>query len=134
MLPVLSCALLAACGTFGATAASLPPAVGPLGARIDVYQVVAPATQPPASCELLAVLDSALVLSCGTRLTLAPYSRIRRAAVQQLGREYGFEGPPAAAPRERLRTVSRFPQGMRDEWLTSLLVAAGQPSLDVLPD
>jgi hypothetical protein len=127
--------MLAGCGTFGATAESLLPAVGPLGARIDIHPLEASGSLAPASCELLAVQDSALVLSCGTRLSLVPYGRIRRAAVQQLGKEYAFEGgAPAAATRERLRTVSRFPQGLRDEWLASLLSAAGQPSLDVLPD
>jgi hypothetical protein len=135
VIPVLCCAALAGCFTAGPTARSFPPALGPQGAFVDVYLLPDSGTPPAIGCELLAVQDSALVLACRGRVTLAPWGSIRRAAVPQLGHAFGFEGGlPPLATRERLRAVSRFPQGMRNEWIAAWLTVAGQPSPDVLSD
>lgn len=84
--------------------------------------------------ELLAVRDSAfLVLGDGERVVLVPYRAILGGEVEDLGKRFITAGGiPSAGARERLRLISRFPQGVSPELLPELLLAYGQSELAVV--
>ena len=65
------------------------------------------------------------------RLRLIPYGAIRSSRFEQLDpRLYIIDGrTPPDKERERLRLVSRFPQGLSPEVLSQLLKAYGQTEL-----
>lgn len=64
-------------------------------------------------------------------LRLIPYAAVRRSRFEQLGRLVSIiDGhPPTDNGRERLRLVSRFPQGLSQEGLSQLLKEYGQTAL-----
>ncbi len=83
--------------------------------------------------ELLAVRDSAfLVLGDGERVVLVPYRAILGGEVEDLGKRFITAGIPSAGAQERLRLISRFPQGVSPELLPELLLAYGQSELAVV--
>lgn len=65
------------------------------------------------------------------RLRLIPYADVRRSRFEQLGRRFDITlgRAPTGEGRERLRLMSRFPQGLSQELLSELLEAHGQTEL-----
>ena len=65
------------------------------------------------------------------RLRLIPYAAVRRSRFEQLGRRVSINDgrAPTSGGRERLRLVSRFPQGLSQETLSQLLEEHGQTEL-----
>ena len=83
--------------------------------------------------ELLAVQDTAILVLSDDEVTLIPYRAIDRATFHQLGNPQVEDGRrPASWIRERLRLVSRFPQGVDSDLLDRLLAAYGQSELRVM--
>jgi hypothetical protein len=80
--------------------------------------------------ELLAVQDDGLLLVAGRGIVLVPYAIISDV---EFGRLEDFNWPrgraPSAGALERLRLVSRFPQGVDGDLLERLLEARNQPEL-----
>src|SRR5688500_15256703 len=83
--------------------------------------------------ELLAVEETSLVLLNGTEVTRVPYAAIRTGKFPRTGVALADRTLPAAPVRERLRLVSRFPQGLGPDLLAALLAAYGQPSIATAP-
>jgi hypothetical protein len=87
--------------------------------------------------ELLEVGASSLLLlaqrqSAG-RVVLVPYAAIEDAQFRQMSSCRIRSGlPPEAAVRERLRQVSRFPQGLAPELLQRMLEDLGQSEPETL--
>ena len=111
-----------------------------LGGRVNRF---APATQPAGVAvtlwlrggatgqgELLAVQDTALVVLAQDTVTLVPYRVLAAGRFTQVGEL--TETPPPRDFAEKLRLVSRFPQGLTAEMLTRLLAAYGQSTLKVM--
>ena len=111
-----------------------------LGGRVDRF---APAKQPAGVAltfwlrggatgqgELLAVQDTALVVLAQDTVTLVPYRVLTAGRFSQVGEL--TETPPPGDFAEKLRQVSRFPQGLTPEMLTRLLAAYGQSTLKVM--
>ena len=133
---VLLAALAGGC-TYGMTAQKFRPAHDPHGIEATVTT-----SNGPFAGELIEIRETGLVLhteiraSAGTgasqhRLRLVPYGAIRSARFEQLG-----SGPsisdgrtPSDKTRERLRLLSRFPQGLSPELLSQLLKEYGQTEL-----
>ena len=111
----------------GTRASSFAPAVDPEGVSA---QIVTHAGTFDA--ELLAVSDTGLLLLRNRTLVLARYAVIREATFQQVAETVERGVAPDSATRERLRLISRFPQGVSRERLRALLAAYGQPAVEVL--
>ena len=108
----------------GGRAQSFAPAQAPEG----VFTEIVTATGGFISGELLEIQDTALLLLSDQQLFLLPYAVVRRAHFAQMKSDTTIsdEEAPSAAVRERLRLVSRFPQGVTPELLGELLAAYGQ--------
>jgi hypothetical protein len=126
LLPVvvaLGCAV-------GTTANNYPPALGPAGAQVTLSLRGGLEVKG----ELLAVgQDSLLVLRGGhgeRRLVRIPSDVLR--GVKAPGVSYGGSGLPEQ-PRERLRLISRYPQGVSPDLERHLLQAYGQDAVIELP-
>ena len=110
--------LLAACAV-GTTGRSYAPAKGPAGATVTLeltgeHQVVG---------ELLAVEDTTLLVLQERELVRVPLPLITSGKAPKLS----FTGQSlTGAPRERLRLISRYPQGVSAELEARLLEAYGQ--------
>ena len=120
-LGVFALGLLAACAV-GTTGGSYEPAKGPAGARVtlevtDHREVVG---------ELLAVEDTSLLVLQERQLVRVPLPLIASGNAPKVS----FTGPTLMArrdeSRERLRLISRYPQGMNPELEARLLEAYGQ--------
>ncbi len=109
----------------GTRASSFAPAIDPEGVSA---QIVTHAETFEA--ELLAVSDTALLRN--RTVVLARYAVIREATFQQVSEAVERGVAPDSATRERLRLISRFPQGVSREQLRALLAVYGQPAVDVL--
>ena len=122
----LAALALVACHV-GTRASSFAPAIDPEGvsARIVTHAATFEA-------ELLAVSDTALLLLRNRTVVLARYAVIREATFQQVSETVERGVAPDSTTRERLRLISRFPQGVSREQLRALLAAYGQPAVDVL--
>ncbi|HET7711791.1 MAG TPA: hypothetical protein VFL80_07665 [Thermoanaerobaculia bacterium] len=83
--------------------------------------------------ELLAVEETALVLLNQKVVTRVPYSSIRSGTFPQSGVAITNGRFQNAESREKLRLLSRFPQGLTPPLLASLLAAYGQEAIAVLP-
>lgn len=66
----------------------------------------------------------------GSRLRLLPYAAIQSARFDQTNLTIEGGRSPASRTAERLRLLSRFPQGITPELLDQLLRAYGQTRLD----
>lgn len=137
---VTSLAAAAAGCAFGATAGTFRPAQGPAGVQAHVATDTA-----EFHGELIEVRTSGLVLlsqsSRGTGrrsrpapevvLRLLPFTSVRSARFEQMGEGVMISGnqAPASAVLNRLKLVSRFPQGMSESTLAQLLSNCGQPAL-----
>ena len=122
----LAALALVACHV-GTRAASFAPAIDPEGVSAQI--VTATGTF---EAELLAVSDTAFLLLRNRTVVLARYVVIREATFQQVSEAVERGVAPESATRERLRLISRFPQGVSREQLRALLAAYGQPAVDVL--
>lgn len=119
--------LLGAC-TFGQSADDFHAARRPTGVDTSIRL-----SESELQGELLEVRDTALLVLSGGQVTLVPYRAIKSARFRQISeREIGNERTPASSVRDRLRLVSRFPQGIRPKLLDDLLAAYGQSELVVL--
>lgn len=117
--------LLSACVfRHGETVDSYPPAQGPEG----LPAVLAVEGRGTLQGELLEVAETGLLVRAGRVIYRVRYTRIRRASFPTDSEELSFRGPSPPRPevRERLRLVSRFPQGMDEGLLARLLEAYGQ--------
>ena len=125
-LPALALALsiLTACQV-GTRAKNSQPANGPAGAMVNIQLTDKSRT----SGELLAVESSSLLLLQADVLTRIPLSRIRSGAAPKVG----FDGRLGGNSRERLRLISRYPQGVSPELEGQLLRAYGQNQVNSLP-
>jgi hypothetical protein len=128
ILSVAALLALAGCPV-GTTHRSFRPAQSPAGveARLDVE-----GRRDPVIGELLAVRDTGLVLLVQRRVTLVPYNVTRAAIFPQVGATSLDRKRPDPRIEERIRLVSRFPQGIGPDLERSLLAAYGQTSMDVL--
>ncbi len=129
--------LLAGC--VGLKVDAFPPARRPEGVGINGSTT----RQGSFTGELLEVRDAGLLLllvppatATTKRLVLLPYGAIHEARCDRLGTHYELRDgqPPTAATRERLQRVSRFPQGLSDPVLRTLLDAYGQPEIEQVPE
>jgi hypothetical protein len=82
--------------------------------------------------ELIAVQDTALLIREGSVIELVPLARIGGGAATASGSRATFSRKPTRATRERLRLLSRYPNGVTPELLRQLLDAYGQAELTVL--
>jgi len=142
---VLLLACVAAGCSLGMTATKYPPALGPrgVGVRLDLgqRQVVG---------ELIVVRDSGVVILTGgtsssvptaegnttrardqARLQFVAYRDILSSKVDRTSASVAVTDRQAPDPgvRERLRLLSRFPQGLTADLLKRLLAAHGQTEL-----
>ena len=114
----LVAALVSAGCHLGAGVKQFAPAHGPQGVSVEVL-----AGSGRIAGELLELRDSGLLLlaakgnGAGTRVVLAPFNS---------------DQAPVGAPRERLRQVSRFPQGLSEELLHRLLEQSGQAEVELI--
>ncbi len=126
---VPACVLLLAACYWGPRVARFPAATTPQGATVVV--------QTPQlgrwSGELVAAEDSGLVVVGGTRLLFVPYTLVRSGHVVGAGPEYALPHGQAPSPErlQRLRRVSRFPQGTGNGLLARLLGVHQQASVEV---
>ena len=111
---------------YGVSARTFPPALGPNGVTIRVstenQQFVG---------ELLEVRDTAFVLLSNRTVRLLPYSVIVEANARGGDSTLTVRGgrPPDSGTQEKLRLLSRFPQGLSPELLGEVLSAHGQTDL-----
>jgi hypothetical protein len=134
------------------TAETYPPAHGPRGVSVSVT-----AGQRQFSGELLEVRDSGLVILAAPSVTLrssspaaggassqaheqrtlrfVPYGEILSSEVDRTSSRFAIKDrrTPDRNVRERLRLLSRFPQGLNPELLQLLLSAHGQTELAGVP-
>lgn len=82
--------------------------------------------------ELIAVQDTALLILVASVIELVPLASIDRGAVTASGSRASFSRRPTPETRERLRLLSRYPNGVTPELLRQLLEAYGQAELKVL--
>lgn len=111
----------------GTGVGSFAPAMHPGGVLVSVDSHDA-----AFRAELLAVSDTGLLLANDSGLVYAPYRAIRRATFEQLDDEISRGETPDRATRDRLRLISRFPQGVSPERLQALLARHHQDALRVL--
>jgi len=85
--------------------------------------------------ELLAVSDSGLLVLLDLKVSFVPASFVEHGKVVDLGADYHFDGAPhfPSTSVNRLRPVSRFPQGVDASLLRRLLQLHGQTSVEVVP-
>ncbi len=112
---------------FGPRVSSFAPAVDPEGVSVEIVSHGA-----PFQAELLAVSDTGLLVLRNRTVVFVRYAIIREATFEHVSDAVGQEVAPDPATRERLRLISRFPQGMSAERLRLLLVGYGQKAVDVL--
>lgn len=117
----------------GQKVSSFSPARGPQGVRVDIERGM---RSWISGAELLAIQDTALlVLRVHVRpVVLVPLRIIRTASFAQMGSSTLVEDGRfrSMSGREKVRLVSRYPQGVGPELLSALLAAYGQPRLEVL--
>lgn len=82
--------------------------------------------------ELLALENAGLLVLSERRVVRVPYRAIQRGSFGQLGLFMTKGVAPPADKRERLRLVSRFPQGLSEDLLRDLLAAYGQAEVEVV--
>ena len=123
-LLVLGLTLLSGCQV-GTHAKNYQPATGPAGAMVNLQLQDKSRT----SGELLAVESTALLLVRANVLTRVPLIQIRSGSAPKVS----FDGRLKGNSRERLRLISRYPQGVTAELEGQLLRAYGQSETGSLP-
>lgn len=111
---------------YGMTVESFPPARTPKGVTGRITT-----DRGPVSAELIEVGDSGIVILADRKFRILPYGTIVASRFDGISRRYdiGDRRPPKPDTRDRLRLVSRFPQGLTPELLQKLLEANGQTEL-----
>jgi hypothetical protein len=119
LAPALLLLLLLVQCSVGTKVKNYQPAQGPAGAAVTLEL----SGQRSLTGELLTVEDSTLLLQAGGQLHRVRLSRVATGKAPKLT----FRGS-AIRPeqRERLRLISRYPQGVSPELLSRLLRAYGQ--------
>jgi hypothetical protein len=121
VLGVVAVALIVAACPVGTPAGRFEPARGPGGVAADLRLV----ERGRVRGELLALTDSALVIR-DSAIAVVRYASIREGTFRQVGAVSFNRRAPRDGDRDRLRRVSRFPQGLSPELLQRLLEAHGQ--------
>ena len=142
MLGLLSSAALAACHV-GPRIGELAAPREPGGARVLIAVDRDARRGARHEGELVAVRDDGVIVAlspagnANVHLTFAPWAAFYRLTATDLP---GFrttpengKAPPRELEIERLRLVSRYPQGLSPELTANLLAAYDQASLDSLP-
>jgi hypothetical protein len=139
-------AFLNAC-TFGPRLETFPPAHGPRGATAAVEASVGGVREGWVEVrgELLEVrADGLILLSApwrdadagpkaeGPRVVFVGYDVLREARFEAVGESLDGGETPGADTLEKMRRLSRFPQGLPPELLEKLLLDCGQAGLEVL--
>jgi len=81
--------------------------------------------------ELLAVADTGLIILWSRQVSYMPYAQTSTVTAPRIELSVAT-GPPSRADRERLRLMSRFPQGLTPEIEARLLAALHQRAVVVL--
>lgn len=124
---VMAVSWLSAC-TLGTRPGNFGPATSPRG--IETRLTLEAST---ILGELVSVSDSGLIVLAGDRrLVHAHWATMRRATFRKLRAALEGGNAPDAATRERIRLVSRFPQGMSPELTARLLESLGRDRIEVL--
>ena len=137
LVSIAALACLANGCSFGVTAGKYNPAQQPGGVTVVVETGQG---QPEIRGELIEVRDAGIVVltfrtqntpQSGLELRLLPYTAILTSKVSQTESRYAISKRMAPKPevRERLRLLSRFPQGLTPELTQQLLAAYGQTEL-----
>jgi len=123
---VVVCGIVATACSYGTRLADFPPAQHPNGVSVKVTT-----SRGEMAGELIEMRESGLVFLtfASGKLRLVPYVEIRSAKFEQVGSLVGGGRPPSSQNHQRLRLLSRFPQGMSPDILHKLLQAAGQSEL-----
>jgi hypothetical protein len=120
---------LGSCHT-GVQLETFRPAHNPDGIRVQIEL-----EREQMSGELLEVRADGLLIYASARdqrIVLVPYSLIERATFNQFNRVLTSGRDPDDVTKERLRLLSRFPQGLSEELMASVLAAYGQNHLEIL--
>lgn len=118
--------LLAACPV-GTTGKGYAPAKGPAGATVTLELTA----RPQIVAELLAVEESALLVVREGRVARVPLSLVASGKAPKVS----FTGPTLTGEtRERLRLISRYPQGVSADLEARLLEAYGQSGVEEVSD
>ena len=124
----LALVLIAAACSYGQKPESFGPAFVPIGAAVDVDLA-----EYPQRLELLAVSDSGLFLGQRSRILFARYDAIRRVQAPEYHLDYlTGRRAPASEEARQLRLVCRYPQGIPDAVLATLLRRSGQAAVEEL--
>lgn len=118
LFAVGSCLLALAACMVGTHARNYGPARGPAGAMVNLRMVDKSRT----AGELLAVEDSALLLLSDSQLVRVPLSQVSSGSAPKVS----FDGRLRGDRRERLRLISRYPQGVSPGLEQQLRHAYGQ--------
>lgn len=121
--------LLGLACSVGPRAEKFAPARGPGGAEV---RLELGREKRLAVGELIAIQDTALLIRRDSVIELVSLASIRRGAATASGSRAVFSRKPTPATRERLRLLSRYPNGVTPELLRQLLDAYGQAELTVL--
>lgn len=114
----------------GMTAEKFEPAIEP-GAATIVIDIGH--RRPRLEAELLAVQDSALLVLDDSIIKLVPLRLIRIAELEERGANATiYHGSLKGRNRERLRLLSRYPQGVTPDLMTHLLSAYSQAAVEVV--
>jgi len=132
-IPAAAAALTLAACTLGSRPATFAPARSPQGVEARIALWGPRRTVTALVGELLSVTDSGLVvLSADRRVVHAHWPAQVSATFRQVPvRLTGGQAPDARA-RERLRLVSRFPQGLSPELTARLLASLGRDHVEEL--
>lgn len=127
ILPTLgSVLLLLTSCQIGTHARNYQPARGPAGAALELELN----DKSKLTGELLAVEEGALLVLRGRELVRVDLPQIREGHAPKVS----FRGTKLdSATRERLRLISRYPQGVSSDLETRLLQAFGQSSMMRIP-
>jgi hypothetical protein len=120
---VLLAGISAAC-SIGTRVKGFQPALRPEGVTATLHLAAG-----QVEAEVLAIDDTALIVrrfQDSLPVAVVRFRAIREAAFRQVGATMAGGRPPRSVDRERIRLVSRFPQGLTPELLQSLLAAYGQ--------
>jgi hypothetical protein len=118
----LGCGLLLVAGcSVGTSARGYAPAKGPAGAILELRLT----DKTRMTAELLAVEDSSFLLLHDAQVTRVPLSQVQSGH----GPKVSFSEELGTRTRERLRLISRYPQGVSAELEGRLLQAYGQTAV-----
>ena len=109
---------------YGMTVKSFPPAHTPKGVTGHVVT-----SRTAYTVELIEIRDTGIVILAGPTFRFVPYSAIASSRFDGIGDSISNRMTPSSTVRDRLRLVSRFPQGLAPELLQTLLNANAQTEL-----